>query len=477
MLFRRDKARRDRELALALSEGQYRHAEAVGHIGHWRVEFPSGAVEWSDEVYKILGLPRSAVPSLETTFALYHPADGEGPLEVVRQAIRDCHDWAVDHRILRPDGEIRHVKSHGVCERNAQGEVRAIFGVLVDTTELELARGEAEAATASKAAFLANMSHEIRTPMNGVLGFVELLMDSKLDAKQRRHLLLVQESAHVLLKLLNDILDLSKIEAGQLDINAEPTNVRHDITQCVRLMTPAAEQKGLELRATFADGFPDKVLIDSLRFRQILFNLLGNAVKFTHQGTVSVTLAEALGPNDKRIIMVKVADTGVGIADERKAAIFDAFVQADASVSRRFGGSGLGLSISRSLASLMGGTIALESREDEGTVVTLTLPLDEVFAPALTAVGFSGGSPVATIDAEKATRRQASILLVEDFDINQELITEMLNRLGHRVDLARNGAEALALAGLQPGSARLKPCRSPTASRPGCADRPNGCSS
>jgi len=445
-LLRADRLRRRRELVAEQSEGYYRRAEQVGHIGHWRVEFPSGAVQWSDEVYELFGLPSSAVPSLETKFALYHPDDRKGPLQIVKQAIRDCREWEVDHRILRPDGEVRHVKSHGVCERDAQGEVSAIFGVLIDTTELELARREAEAGAASKAAFLANMSHEIRTPMNGVMGFVELLMDSKLDAGQRRHLLLVQESAQVLLKLLNDILDLSKIEAGLLDLSAEPSSVRRDIAQCVRLMAPAAEQKGLELLVAFADGFPDNVLIDSLRLRQILFNLLGNAVKFTSHGSISVTLGEASAADGKRTIVITVADTGVGIAEERKASIFDAFVQADASISRRFGGSGLGLSISRRLVVLMGGTIALDSREDEGTIVTLTLPLDEVVAPALAGVGPAGASPVAIADVDKAIRRQASILLVEDVDINQELITEMLNRLGHRVDLARNGAEALALA-------------------------------
>ncbi len=444
-LFRVDRLRRSREMATELSEGYYRHAEQIGHIGHWLVEYRTGAVTWSDEYYKICGLPRDTEPSLETALALNHPDDAMAAREIA-QAVKDGRGWEIGLRIRRPDGEVRYIKSHGVCEHGANGDVIAIFGVFADVTALEFAQREAEAATASKAAFLANMSHEIRTPMNGVMGFVELLMDSKLDAKQRRHLLLVQESAQALLKLLNDILDLSKIDAGQLDLSAEPSNVRHDITQCVRLMTPAAEQKGLTLKVAFADAFPDNVLIDSLRFRQVLFNLLGNAVKFTHQGSVSVTLAEALGPNRKRIIVVKVADTGVGIADARKAAIFDAFVQADASVSRRFGGSGLGLSISRSLAGLMGGTIALESKEDEGTVVTLMLPLDEVFAPALTAAGSPEANPTNIAEGEMEIRRQASILLVEDIDINQELITEMLNRLGHRVDLARNGAEALALA-------------------------------
>ncbi|MEO8454745.1 MAG: ATP-binding protein [Sphingomicrobium sp.] len=445
-LFHIDRLRRSCVRAMLLSEGHYRHAEQVGHIGHWRIEYPSGSVHWSDELYEIMGLPKTTKPSMEIKYAMYHPDDCEDARETVAAAIRDGLGWEVSHRILRPDGEIRHVRSHGIPERNAQGDITLIFGVLADMTTLELAQREAEAATASKAAFLAIMSHEIRTPMNGVMGFVELLMDSELDAKQRRHLLLVQDSAQVLLKLLNDILDLSKIEAHQFDLSAEPSDIRHDIGQCVRLMTPIAEQKGLELRATFADGFPSSVLIDSLRLRQILFNLLGNAVKFTHEGSVCVTLAERQASGGERIMEIKVADTGVGIAEARKGAIFDAFVQADASISRRYGGSGLGLAISQRLALLMGGAIALDSAENEGTTITLTLPLDEVFAPAL-----AGITPVvpnigAILDTVGPMRQQASILLVEDIDINRELITEMLQRLGHRVDVAENGSIALSLA-------------------------------
>jgi len=423
------------------SESYYRRAEQVGHIGHWRLEIPSGAVLWSDEMFKIFGLPKGTVLSLELKYSLYHPDDA-AVRDVVTRAIAECQEWQVDHRIVRPDGELRHVKSGGVCERGARGEVVAIFGVLIDTTELELARREAEAAAESKADFLANMSHEIRTPMNGVMGFVELLMDSKLDAKQRRHLQLVQESAQVLLKLLNDILDLSKIEAGLLDLSVEPSNIRHDITQCVRLMSPIAEQKGLELRTVFEDGFPESVLLDSLRLRQILFNLLGNAVKFTNEGSVTVTLADVPAADAKRVIAITVADTGVGIAEERKASIFDVFVQADASISRRFGGTGLGLSISRRLARLMGGTISLDSKENEGTTITLELPLDAGLAP----MDRVEKPDRAKATASKASSRPASILLVEDIDINQELITEMLVRLGHRVEVAANGAEALLLA-------------------------------
>ena len=439
-----DKARRQRELAVAQSEGQYRHAEQVGHIGHWRIEYPAGTVQWSDEFYAICGLVDAVVPSLDATLALFHPDDAAVGREIMARAIRECRDWELGHRIRRPNGEVRHVKSHGVCDRDASGEIVAIFGVIVDVTELELARREAEAATAAKAAFLANMSHEIRTPMNGVMGFVELLMDSDLDAGQRRHLMLIQESAQALLKLLNDILDLSKIEAGQLEMNPEPSDVRRDIAQCVRLMTPIAAQKGLELTADIEGDFPARVMVDSLRLRQILFNLLGNAVKFTNRGSVSVTLRAGRDAGRRRVMLIGVSDTGVGIAAERKAAIFEAFVQADVSISRRFGGSGLGLSISRRLARLMNGTIALESTEGEGTLVTLALPLKPARgASRLEERRAPRGDPIADVGAPRV---QASILLVEDIDINQELIAEMLVRLGHKVEIAANGAEALECA-------------------------------
>jgi PAS domain S-box-containing protein len=446
LLFRSDGKRREREAATVHSESQYRQAEQMGRIAHWQVDLPGGLVQWSDEFYEICGLGRDVVPALETWLALCHPDDAAVTRETILRAVNECRSWEMGHRICRPDGEIRHVKSHGVCERDELGQAAALFGVFVDVTELELARRDAEAATKAKAAFLANMSHEIRTPMNGVMGFVELLLDSKLDARQRRHLLLIQESAQTLLKLLNDILDLSKIEADQLTLVSAPSNICRDIAQCVRLMTPIADQKGLKLRATFADGFPGSVLIDSLRFRQILLNLLGNAVKFTNKGAVSVTLSELPDTNGQRVMAIKVTDTGVGIADERKAAIFDTFVQADASISRHFGGSGLGLSISRRLAHLMGGTIALDSRENEGTIVTLALPMGDAAAraPAAPRVAPRRANPVAA--PKEGALRGASILLVEDIDINQELITEMLTRLGHKVELAVNGAEALAMA-------------------------------
>ena len=208
VLYRSDLQRRRREIAVAASEERYRIAEGIGRVGHWRLELPNRRVDFSDELKAICGLPADADTTFETAFSLHHPGDAEEARALLQRALDTGEGWEGARRIIRPDGEMRHIKSHGVCERNDDGEVTAIFGVIVDVTELEVARRNAEAATAAKAAFLANMSHEIRTPMNGVLGFSELLLETDLNEEQRRHARLIHGSAEALLKLLNDILDV-----------------------------------------------------------------------------------------------------------------------------------------------------------------------------------------------------------------------------------------------------------------------------
>jgi signal transduction histidine kinase/CheY-like chemotaxis protein/HPt (histidine-containing phosphotransfer) domain-containing protein len=444
-LHRSDSERQQRDAAIVRSEQHYRQAEGVAHIGYWRVEFPSKAIQWSDGFLEICGLPKDTPPSLETAVGIYHHDDALLARMALAQAQEGCSDWEFSCRVHRPDGQIRHVKSRGVCERNADGKTTEIFGVILDVTALEIARREAEAAKATTATFLANMSHEIRTPMNGVMGFVELLLDSNLDKTQRRHLNLIQESAQALLKLLNDILDISKIEAGRLEINPVPFNIRHGIEQCVRLMVPIAEQKGIGLSVDFEKDFPAHLIIDGLRTRQILLNLLGNAIKFTNRGSVSVAVTRGISGDGLNTIRVCVTDTGTGIRADRITAVFDNFVQEELTTTRCFGGTGLGLSISLQLAEMMDGAIEVDSVVNQGTRMTIVLPLVESSAlpeeddPTLTP------EPAAAVRRIKP-RYQASVLVVEDVEINQELFIQMLTRLGHRVDTASDGAEAVELA-------------------------------
>ncbi|WP_107045685.1 ATP-binding protein [Sphingomonas sp. STIS6.2] len=311
---------------------------------------------------------------------------------------------------------------------------RDVSGQVGIEAELKTARAEAEAASAAKAGFLANMSHEIRTPMNGVIGFAELLLTSKLTDEQRRDAGLIAESGRAMMKLLNDILDLSKIEAGQLDVVTEAFDLPHAIKACGKLLTLSALQKQLTLTIAVEDEVPQMILGDALRIRQIVLNLLGNAIKFTDQGGVTVTVSiddRMLTPR----LLIKVADTGIGISPERQGSIFEEFVQADHSITRRYGGTGLGLAISNRLAKLMGGDITLVSVPGGGTTVTVSLPAR---ATAPKQVALEAAQPNVALAG-----RAARILLAEDHEVNQLLVRAMLARGGHDVTIVVDGRAAV----------------------------------
>ena len=454
LLLRSDVDVRGKASALADSQAQYRQAGRIGKMGHWQYDVVLDKLHWTNEFRLLLGLDRDLAPDFAVMDERIHPDDRDQARNLMIRAQTHGEDWNWQLRLIAPDGQIQYAKSHGICSRGADGSPVSILGVLADITELELARQGAEAATLAQAAFLANMSHEIRTPLNGVIGFVGLLLDSDLNPTQRRYLALVDESAKALLNLLNDILDLSKVEAGHLEVAPIATDVRHAFAQVLRLMAPLAEQKSIELKGEIDVDVPTAVMIDGARLRQILLNILGNALKFTEHGSIAVSLDVDHDANGEPMLRAIVADTGIGIPRDRLDAMFIPFVQADSSTSRKFGGSGLGLSISRQLAHLMGGTLTLSSVEGVGTTVELVLPLlaatvsDTIVSRASRTISVptSGNDPIADKAAAARTPPGRSILLVEDLELNRILVAEMLKRLGHRVEFANNGAEALAMA-------------------------------
>jgi PAS domain S-box-containing protein len=391
--------------------------------------------------------------------------------EQLWQTILSGQVWKGEVVNRRKDGSLYTEGMTIAPVRDEQDNITHFVAIQQDITErkrfeqqLEQALEQAQAASRAKSEFLANMSHEIRTPMNGILGMAQLLMDTPLNEEQREYITTLKSSAESLLSLLGDILDISRIEAGRMELHYSSFDLRQVVHQVARLFAAHAREKGLLLQAEIAEEVPASLHGDELRLRQILTNFVGNAVKFTEQGSITIRVRLAEAGSAQRAdalrqqfaipkhfstvwVQLAVSDTGIGIPADKQATIFESFTQADGSATRRYGGSGLGLAINRRLAELMGGSIGVQSEEGKGSTFWVVLPL---FAPNMEqSLGMVGGAlsrRSAGADdgsASGAACAKGRVLLVEDNEVNRKVAVRLLQRLGYEVDVAEDGVEAV----------------------------------
>jgi len=421
----------------------------AGGMAAW--EWTPNASFWTNQLYELLGIDPNLTPHSELFFSLVHPDDVDTLRAAWQQAIDGIDGYNCEFRIIRPDGQIRWMVGVGEVVRSQTGEVERMYGVNWDSTQeheqavaLRESEQRAQAANASKSEFLANMSHEIRTPMTAILGYCELLKELVDSDEARHHLQTIRRNGNYLLEIINDILDLSKIEAGKFEVDRERFDPSRVIDDVHSIMELRAIEKDLTLEVNYSGKLPHFIESDAKRLKQILINLVGNAIKFTRKGRIQIRTHFESGAN---ILSFDVIDTGIGMTKEQQQRLFKPFSQGDSSVSRHFGGTGLGLAISKRLAEMLGGNILVRSTEDVGSTFTVTIATGPVVDEQLVEHADGRDTDVSTEPKDEkpkdSIKLDCHVLIVDDRRDIRFLSKHILSKAGATVEECEDGQLAV----------------------------------
>ena len=438
-----------------LMSGRLELAMTAASAGVYEIDTITGD-RWSSDQFQQLAGVEALARQAYNPFGLYMDDAQASVRASWERCLTSDKVESHDTRIYRPDGKGRWMRLFTRMQRNAAGRAVRAVGLMLDIheqKEQELAlldaKAQAEAATIAKSNFLASMSHEIRTPLNGILGMTQVLSSDTLSDDQRDRVNVIAESGQTLMALLNDVLDISKIEAGKLEIAAVDGTMPLTVERVRQLFLNRAEERGLTVTVEIDQALPRRMRYDPVRVRQCVGNLLSNAIKFTEVGGVTIKLTGEQRPDGDWAMRISVIDTGMGMDEDTLARLFGAFTQADATISRRFGGTGLGLAITRQLARLMGGDVAVESKPGEGSAFHLTFIAGSSVAKT---DGADAGNEneAATGQAKTHPIMGARVLLVDDNAVNRQIVKLFMVQMAPKFVEATNGQEALARLAEQP---------------------------
>lgn len=436
--------RKNNERKLEETKVRLLKAQELAHIGDWEYDVLKKRFYWADEIYRIYGLePKAFIPSRTTSYKYIHPDD----LDYFKKAELDLISGTLENFECRYIGNKNKMGWIAVNVRkifNEEGKLIFLRGTVQDITqrkvleeEINKARYVADLASNAKSQFISNMSHEIRNPMNGIIGFLELLSETRLTRQQKDYLKEAKIASETLLILVNDVLDFSKIEADKVKLENINFNLETLVQETMIANTPRANKKNLKINTYLSADVPLNINGDPIRLKQILNNLISNAVKFTEEGEITVDIQLKNNTENSVELLFKVADTGIGISEEAIGKIFDSFTQGDDSTTRIYGGTGLGLSISKKLVELMGGTIWVESEHNKGSNFYFTVIFNDSNKYNNAALMKSEGKKFYKVN------KNIKLLLVEDSATNTKLMIESLKNKGLSCDAVKNGEDAI----------------------------------